>query len=265
MRVMKENENKRINRNNFLKVILLDTFLLLFLTVPAVCSGMPENSSDSQNVLDENLLQGTWEYFNEEEEWGERFIFDDGDLDYTFFLKDQPELDTNIKGTYKVTDSGVVTTLNDHEELFEYELKDDELILTKTYSDKDNRIYTQIAKNDSPGNAASKKENHYSGEKAVGEAGTSGEKRALETAEQYLSFTAFSYNGLVKQLEFEGFTRSEACYGADHCGADWKEQAVKMAEQYLDYTSFSKSGLVDQLVFEGFTREQAEYGVNKAY
>lgn len=97
------------------------------------------------------------------------------------------------------------------------------------------------------------------------ETASSGEKNALEKALQYLDYTAFSYSGLIDQLEFEGFTSSEAQYGADHCGADWNEQAVKKAREYLDYSSFSRSELVDQLVFEGFTQSQAEYGVGQAY
>ena len=77
--------------------------------------------------------------------------------------------------------------------------------------------------------------------------------------------SSFSYSGLIKQLEYEGFTSSEAQYGADNCGADWNMQAAKKAEEYLRYSSFSRSELIDQLVFEGFTQSQAEYGADKAY
>lgn len=87
-----------------------------------------------------------------------------------------------------------------------------------------------------------------------------GEKNALNKAKSYLNYTAFSYSGLVEQLEFEGFSNSEAKFGADNCGANWKEQAAKKAKQYMDYSSFSKKGLIDQLEYEGFTSEQAEYG-----
>lgn len=87
-----------------------------------------------------------------------------------------------------------------------------------------------------------------------------GEKNALNKAKSYLNYTAFSYSGLVKQLEFEGFSNSEARFGADNSGANWKEQAAKKAKQYMDYSSFSRKGLIDQLEFEGFTSEQAEYG-----
>ena len=41
---------------------------------------------------------------------------------------------------------------------------------------------------------------------------TTGQKNALQKAHSYLAYTAFSYNGLVDQLEFEGFTHDEALY-----------------------------------------------------
>ena len=94
---------------------------------------------------------------------------------------------------------------------------------------------------------------------------TPGERNALERGLQYLEYSAFSYTGLVEQLEYEGYSHSEAIYAADHCGADWKEQAAKRAMDYLEYSAFSRAGLIEQLVFEGFTQAQAEYGVNKAY
>jgi hypothetical protein len=34
-------------------------------------------------------------------------------------------------------------------------------------------------------------------------------------AKSYLSFMSFSRDGLIDQLEFEGFTHSQAVYGAD--------------------------------------------------
>lgn len=90
---------------------------------------------------------------------------------------------------------------------------------------------------------------------------TLGERNALDKALAYLDYTAFSYKGLIEQLEYEGFSHEEAVYGVDNCGADWKEQAAVKAQQYLDYSSFSRSSLIEQLEFEGFTTEQAEYGV----
>ena len=91
---------------------------------------------------------------------------------------------------------------------------------------------------------------------------TIGEKNALNQAKNYLALMPFSYEGLVKQLEFEGYTSSEATFAATNCGADWNEQAAKKAESYLDLMSFSRQGLIDQLEFEGFTTAQAEYGAS---
>jgi hypothetical protein len=85
---------------------------------------------------------------------------------------------------------------------------------------------------------------------------------AARTAVSYLSLTAFSREGLIKQLEFEGFSKEDATYGTDAAKADWNEQAAKAAKAYLKLTSFSRSGLIEQLVFEGYTQEQAESGVN---
>lgn len=92
---------------------------------------------------------------------------------------------------------------------------------------------------------------------------TVSQANAVEKAKSYLQFMAFSYDGLVEQLEFEKFSHEDAVYGVDHCGADWNEQAVKKAKSYLEFMSFSHDGLVEQLEFEGFTHEQAEYGVTQ--
>jgi len=89
---------------------------------------------------------------------------------------------------------------------------------------------------------------------------TLSEKNAALKARDYLDYSAFSYSGLVEQLEFEGFTHEEAVYGVDRCGADWNEQAALKARDYLDYSAFSRTELIAQLEFEGFTRQQAEYG-----
>lgn len=85
---------------------------------------------------------------------------------------------------------------------------------------------------------------------------------ALNKAKSYLNSSAFSYSGLINQLEYEGFTESEAKYGADNCGADWNEQAEKKAESYLSSSSFSYSGLIEQLEYEGFTESEVKYGVD---
>ena len=86
---------------------------------------------------------------------------------------------------------------------------------------------------------------------------------ARESAETYLDLTAYSRSGLIKQLEFEGYSNKDATYGVDAQKADWNKQAAASAQTYLDLTSYSREGLIDQLKFEGYTPAQAEYGVNK--
>ena len=91
---------------------------------------------------------------------------------------------------------------------------------------------------------------------------TVSQDNALRTAKDYLSIMAFSHEGLVDQLEYEGFSNEDAVWAADNCGADWMEQAEKSAESYLDLMGFSRSELIDQLVYEGFTQEQAAHGAD---
>jgi len=92
--------------------------------------------------------------------------------------------------------------------------------------------------------------------------GTASQKQAVRKARSYLDAMAFSYQGLIEQLEFEQFSTEDATFGADNCGADWNEQAVRKAKSYLDTMAFSYKGLIDQLEYEKFTTEQATYGVD---
>lgn len=92
-------------------------------------------------------------------------------------------------------------------------------------------------------------------------AATVSQTNALSCAQDYLSYTAFSRISLISQLEYEGFSKNDAIYAVDNCGADWNKQAIKMAKTYLNYTAFSEDGLISQLEYEGFTTEQARYGV----
>ena len=47
---------------------------------------------------------------------------------------------------------------------------------------------------------------------------TIGEKNALNKALSYLDYSAFSREGLIEQLEYEGFTREQAEYGVEAVG-----------------------------------------------
>lgn len=108
------------------------------------------------------------------------------------------------------------------------------------------------------------KESSQSTEKTPAEIHTApaGNDQALSLALAYLSVSAFSRQGLIEQLEFEGISHSEAVSAADSCGADWKEQALLKALEYLDVSAFSRSGLQEQLKFEGFTDAEAKYGAD---
>ena len=91
---------------------------------------------------------------------------------------------------------------------------------------------------------------------------TTSQLDAVDRAEDYLAYTAFSRQGLIEQLEYEGFSKEDATYGADNSGADWMKQAEEKAQDYLDYTSFSREGLIEQLEYEGFTNKEAVHGVD---
>ena len=92
---------------------------------------------------------------------------------------------------------------------------------------------------------------------------TQGQRNALNSAKSYLGIMAFSYDGLIKQLEYEKYTHDDAVYAADHCGADWSSQAGKKAKSYLEIMPFSHAGLIKQLEFDEFTHEQAVCGVEQ--
>lgn len=91
---------------------------------------------------------------------------------------------------------------------------------------------------------------------------TLGMKNAVGRAESYLRYTSFSKNGLIEQLEYEGFTRDEATYAVETVPVDWNDQCAKKAASYLKYSSFSRKGLADQLEYEGFTSSQIAYGLS---
>jgi len=91
---------------------------------------------------------------------------------------------------------------------------------------------------------------------------TVSQENAIEKAESYLAYTAFSKSGLVQQLKFEGFSSADADFAVANIQVDWNEQADIKAQQYMDQSSFSRSSLISQLKFEGFTAAQAAHGAN---
>lgn len=89
-----------------------------------------------------------------------------------------------------------------------------------------------------------------------------GQSAALDSANSYIKHSSFSYQGLIEQLEFEGFSHDESVYAADNCGADWNAEALESAKSYIDYSGFSYTGLIEQLEYEDFTHDQAVYGAD---
>lgn len=91
---------------------------------------------------------------------------------------------------------------------------------------------------------------------------TTAQKNVMASAKSHLNYTAFSYEGLIDQLEFEKYSHEDAVWAADNCNADWNEEALEGAMRYIDYKGFSYDGLISQLEFEKFTTEQATYGAD---
>lgn len=89
-----------------------------------------------------------------------------------------------------------------------------------------------------------------------------GQENALGAARNYLKVMPFSYDGLIGQLEFDGYTNEDAVFAADNCGADWNEQALKDAKNYVTVTAFSHEGLVAQLEYDEYTEAQAVYAAD---
>jgi hypothetical protein len=92
-----------------------------------------------------------------------------------------------------------------------------------------------------------------------------GQSNAARAAQNYVQTMPFSYKSLVEQLQFDGYSRGDALYGASHSGANWMQQAVLSARNYLQTMPFSYSDLIGQLKFDGFTPAQARHGAAVAY
>lgn len=101
---------------------------------------------------------------------------------------------------------------------------------------------------------------HATSPAPVAPAATTSQANAVEQAEDYLDYSAFSKSGLVKQLKYEGFSTADANYAIDHITVDWMLQAAKQAASYMDYSAFSRSSLIKQLKYEGFSQQEAEHG-----
>ena len=99
---------------------------------------------------------------------------------------------------------------------------------------------------------------------------TGPQNNAVRSAEQYLSMTGFSRNGLINQLSSDagdGYEISDATVAVDSLNIDWNQEAVKSAKQYLSMMGFSCKGLINQLsssAGDKYTVDQATYGAKQA-
>ncbi len=104
-----------------------------------------------------------------------------------------------------------------------------------------------------------------SGSVTVAHATPMNRAQAVRAAKEYLQVKAFSLRGLVSQLKYDGFSTSDATYGARHSGANWLKEAVRAAKEYLEVKAFSFSGMVEQLEYDGFTHAQAVHGARAVH
>ena len=99
---------------------------------------------------------------------------------------------------------------------------------------------------------------------------TASQKNAVRSAENYISFSGFSRQGLIDQLSSEygdQYPVEDATIAVDSLNIDYNEQAKRSAETYLDMSGFSCQGLIDQLSSDAgdkYTPEQARSGAEAA-
>lgn len=99
---------------------------------------------------------------------------------------------------------------------------------------------------------------------------TGSQSNAVRSANQYLSISGFSRNGLIRQLSSDagdGYEVADATVAVDSLNINWNMQAVRSAKQYLSISGFSCKGLINQLSSNaggGYTESQATYGAQQA-
>lgn len=91
---------------------------------------------------------------------------------------------------------------------------------------------------------------------------TNAQKNAVRTAHSYLESSGFSRDGLIEQLEYDGYTGSDATTAVDSLDMNWIKQAKKTAKSYLQDSGFSHNGLIEQLEYDGYTSSDATTAVD---
>lgn len=96
------------------------------------------------------------------------------------------------------------------------------------------------------------------------------QSNAVRSAEEYISITGFSRDGLIEQLSSsygDDYEIADATIAVDSLNIDWNEQAIRSAKDYLDITGFSCNGLIKQLSSsygDRYTVSEATYGAQQA-
>ncbi|MCG3841175.1 Ltp family lipoprotein [Psychrobacter sp. Ps1] len=91
---------------------------------------------------------------------------------------------------------------------------------------------------------------------------TNAQKNAVRTAHSYLESSGFSRDGLIEQLEYDGYTGSDATIAVDSLDMNWIKQAKKTAKSYLQDSGFTRNGLIEQLEYDGYTSSDATTAVD---
>ena len=91
---------------------------------------------------------------------------------------------------------------------------------------------------------------------------TNAQKNAVRTAHSYLESSGFSRDGLIEQLEYDGYTGSDATIAVDSLDMNWIKQAKKTAKSYLQDSGFTRNGLIEQLEYDGYTGSEATTAVD---
>ena len=238
----------------------------------------PNDSIEDAVACIDEALQGTWLYDAEGQTQkaafdhgkytsllianGQEFVsigvydLSDGEIDTTTFNSNGSSVDGHLSYTYEEENLKLIAA----DGSYLVKISDDSTLTwgVDAIVNTDNR---EDIVNKPPADEDGGSEGAISSKPGIGT--SFGATNAVAKAKQYLDVMAFSYTGLIEQLEYEGFSHDEAEYGANNCGADWDTQAVRKAAEYLDVMSFSRQELIEQLEYEGFTYEQAVYGVEQ--
>lgn len=262
-------------------IIVAVALLMLVLPLLGNRSSTPRSEIDSiaeteatymetRNTVEEDI-EGLWYYEDTEIGYHEEHYFCGGLIASISWLDSAPEKANNSVAEYEVLDGQVRrrSLETDYVLYYDYYYEGDELVLS-WYIDSgrgagSSRIYRKVSNSSAHETSVPENFSEAPSQESTGQTVTTGMKNALNKADSYLQIMAFSRDGLIGQLEYDGFTYSEAVYGADHCNADWYEQAARKAKSYLDIMFFSRQRLIEQLEYDGFSYDQAVYGVDKVY